>query len=77
MTIDERLDRLADRHEALAQSVEMLTHSITRLEQNHEKTEGVMQQAGQMITGLAEAMAQLARVVQAHEHRLERLEGGA
>jgi len=31
MTIDERLDRLVGRHEALAQSVELLTKDIAEL----------------------------------------------
>ena len=28
MTIDERLERLTERHEALAQSLELLTHEV-------------------------------------------------
>ena len=31
MTIDERLERLADRHEALTQSIELLTHDINEM----------------------------------------------
>lgn len=31
MTIDERLDRLVERHEALAQSVDLLVHSVRDL----------------------------------------------
>ena len=32
MTIDERIERLTERHEALAQSVELLTHQMRNLE---------------------------------------------
>lgn len=63
MTIDERLERLTERHEALAQSVEMLTHNMNRLEQKTEV--------------LADAMTKLVELVRSHEHRLEHLEGGA
>ena len=31
MTIDERLDRLTERHEALTQSVELLTRDVAEL----------------------------------------------
>jgi hypothetical protein len=32
-TIDERLDRLVERHEALAQSIELLTHDVEQMRQ--------------------------------------------
>lgn len=32
-TIDQRLDRLVERHEALAQSIELLTHDIDQMRQ--------------------------------------------
>ena len=38
MTIDERIERLTERHEALAQSVEMVTHDIATLTQRVETT---------------------------------------
>lgn len=46
MNIDERLDRLTERHEALMQSVELLTHS-------QEKNEALMTQAIESIQSLA------------------------
>jgi hypothetical protein len=36
MNIDERLERLAERHEALAQSIELLTHDISELRASAE-----------------------------------------
>jgi hypothetical protein len=62
MTIDERLDRLTERHEALTQSVEL----IARTTQDN---------AGQ-ISALREAAASLLQIVQIHENRLSGLEGG-
>ena len=61
MTIDERLDRLTERHEALTQTVEVLARTT------HEHT--------QQITGIMEAAARLLHIAQIHEQRLTRLEG--
>jgi hypothetical protein len=36
-TIDERLDRLVERHEALSQSVESLTHDIHQMQAQQER----------------------------------------
>jgi hypothetical protein len=62
MTIDERLDRLTERHEALTQSVELLART------SHEHS--------QQITDIMEAAARLLHIAQIHEKRLTRLEGG-
>jgi hypothetical protein len=61
MNIDERLDRLAERHEALTQSVEMLTRDVHDLRG--------------FVRDIAEGTARLLHIVQAHEQRLDRLEG--
>ena len=59
------LDRLKERHEALAQTVELMAqmHHTTQ-----EKNERLMAQA-------LEAINALARIAQAHEQRLDGLEG--
>lgn len=62
MTIEERLERLTDRHEALTQSVEMLLTA-------QRETEKHLGQLGQFIDSLA-------RIAEAHEHRIDRLEEG-
>jgi hypothetical protein len=62
MTIDERLDRLTGRHEALTQSVEILA----RTTRDHT----------QQIEALREASASLLQVAQIHEHRISGLEQG-
>ena len=60
MTFDERLDRLTERHEALAQSVEILL--------------AVSREHGQQITDLSEACVSLLQIAQIHEARIGRLE---
>ena len=62
MTIDERLERLTERHEALTQAVEILARTT------HEHS--------QQITEIMEAAARLLHIAQIHEQRLTRLEGG-
>jgi hypothetical protein len=61
MTIDERLDRLTERHEALTQTVEILARTT------HEHS--------QQISDIMEAAARLLHIAQIHEQRLTRLEG--
>jgi hypothetical protein len=61
MTIDERLERLTERHEALAQSVEVMTVM-------HRENE---QRLGQIM----DSMNRLINVVEAHEHRLDSHDG--
>jgi len=57
MTTDERLDRLVERHEALTQTVESLTHDI----------EGMRG----FISDIAQGTARLLRIVEVHEHRID------
>ena len=61
MNIDQRLDRLTERHEALALSVELIAVGIQKLEQRHEV--------------LAQTVEVLATSSQRHEKALDRLEG--
>jgi flagellar biosynthesis/type III secretory pathway chaperone len=61
MTIDERLEKLTERHEALTQTVQVIADM-------QRKNEVLMAQA-------LEAINSLARIAQAHEHRIDRLEG--
>lgn len=64
----ERLDRLTERHEALAESVQLHDAAITRLEEAQRKNEILAGQTLEMINSLA-------RIAQAHERRLDQLEG--
>ena len=73
MTIDERLERLTDRHEALTQTVEILVHTqqdyLQRQEAINEKNQIVMAHVMESIDGLA-------RIAHTHEHRISDLERG-
>lgn len=62
MTIDERLERLLERHEALAQIVEIMSGQIANLVE-------AARQDGENIRALA-------RIAEIHERRLTDLEGG-
>ena len=80
MTIDERLDRLAVRHEALTQSVELLVHEQREWwEKNqrvHERNEQMQEKNQILIAQVLESIDSLAWIAHAHEQRLSDLEGG-
>ncbi len=61
MTVDERIEKLTERHEALAQSVEMLTMDL-RTQQT-------------IVTQLVGGIQDLVTVVRSHETRITRMEG--
>lgn len=61
MTVDERLDRLTERHEALTQSVELL------LRESQEQT--------RQVGALRDASSALLQIVQSHENHISGLEG--
>jgi len=61
--IDERLDRLTARHEALTESVESLLASVRQLYATAERD--------------GENIRALARIAEIHERRLTELEGGS
>jgi hypothetical protein len=70
MTTDERIDRLVERHEALAQSVELLAASVHEQGLNIDK----------LLASLAKTDARIEALVgiaESHESRLRDLEGGA
>ena len=62
MTIDERLEKLTERHEALTMNLELLHRDVQDLK-------AVAQQDGENIRALA-------RVAEIHERRLTGIEGG-
>ena len=68
MTFEERLDRISARHEALAQTVEVIAGMQKENERRFAETERRFAEVAQFIN-------QLARVAETHEHRLDRLEG--
>jgi len=60
MTIDERIEKLTERHEALAQSVEILTMDL-RTQQT-------------IVTQLVGGIQDLVTIVRSHETRISRME---
>lgn len=83
MTIDERLEKLTERHEALTQTVEI----IAIMQRDNEKRMGVLEQSMTTLSGttsrleasmatLSETMNRLANIVIRHEERLDTLDGG-
>jgi prefoldin subunit 5 len=68
VNIDERLDRLAERHEALEQSTELLHASLRELREIATAHDGYM-------STLMSAATKLLETATNHERRLTRLEG--
>jgi hypothetical protein len=69
VTIDERIERLTERHEAFAQSVEILVAENPRIVAENRQRD---RQLGEIMEGIA----RLVHVAEIHEHRLTELEGG-
>ena len=67
MTIDERLEKLAERHEALTQTVELMARENERITR---EIDGIKSYTSE----IAEATARLLHIAQIHEHRITRLE---
>ncbi|MFI5103236.1 MAG: hypothetical protein ACHP9V_07720 [Terriglobales bacterium] len=68
MTTDERLDRLAERHGALAESLQLLTADVQSLAQSVKEHDRILR-------GHADLIGDLARIAAGHEQRIQRLEG--
>jgi len=64
MTIDERLDRLVECHEALSQSVELLTKDVRELGQSVGELRQGFGELGKYVGEVAEGTARLLRVAQ-------------
>lgn len=67
VTIDERLEKLAERHEALTQAVELMSRDLYAFQQKNE----------QRFSEIMEGIARLLHTAEIHERRLSDLEGGA
>lgn len=73
MTIDERLDRLTERHEALTQTVELMVH---QQQEWWEKAEKRQEKNETLMAHMLESIDSLARIAHLHERRITGLEGG-
>jgi archaellum component FlaC len=69
MTIDERLDRLTERHEALTQTVELIAAAQIK---NDER----FGQVTRNFEIVLDSIKRLERIAAAHEQRIEDLEEG-
>jgi hypothetical protein len=65
MTTDERLDRLTEKHEALAESLQLLTADVQSLAQSVKEHDRILR-------GHAGLIGDLVRIA---EQRMQRLEG--
>jgi predicted RNase H-like nuclease (RuvC/YqgF family) len=78
MTTDERIQKLVERHEALAQTVEMQTHNIETLTQRIDETRQMIVGVAHNLDGFAremrDNMSELITVARIHEHRITSLE---
>jgi archaellum component FlaC len=68
MTIDERLEKLVERHETLTQTVELLAREMQEMKSS---IEGIKSYTNE----IAEGTARLLHIAEIHEHRITRLEG--
>jgi hypothetical protein len=87
MTIDERLERLTERHEALTQAVELMVaehqaeHQAMAAEQRNMAAENRagferLAKVENILGQVVRPIDTLARVVELHERRLDNLESG-
>ena len=68
MNLDERLERLAERHEALTQTVELI---VAENRQAAEKMAAENKQRDRRLGEIMEGIASLLHVAEIHEHRLD------
>ena len=74
MDIDQRLDKLTERHEALTQTVELIAHMQQKNEEAHQKNELLLEKNQVLIAHVMESVDSLARIAHAHEQRITGLE---
>ena len=71
MTIEERIERLTERHEALVESIELMRAENEKTAQNVRILATVADQNETRAAKMMEAIASLARTVEAHQRRLD------
>jgi len=75
MTFEESLDRLKERHEALAQSVELLLQETRELRARSETLLATAEAHNVSLDKDAEHIRALVRIAEIHDRRLSALEG--
>ena len=78
MTIDERLEKLTERHEALAQSMELMQRQWedrwSNITAGFQQIHHTIHQINDALQQDAENIRGLARIAEIHEHRISHLE---
>jgi hypothetical protein len=74
MTIDERLDRLTERHEALTGHIELLTMDLVQLKVRVDNLTENVEKQRQTMDDLMVGFSTLAELARSHENRIGRLE---
>ena len=74
MTIDERIERLTERHEVLAQSVEMVTHHMATLTQRVETTSRDVASLTGHMANMMQAITRLANTGGIHNLQIQDVE---
>jgi hypothetical protein len=74
MTIDERLEALTARHEALTQSLELLTYDVREMRASMDHR---FAKTAEIFETALDSIKRLETIATAHEHRISRLEDEA
>jgi len=72
--IDERLDRLTERHEALTQTVELMAAEMRDTRHLMDRVVNNVDEMAAAIRQLAGIVTELSKIVGTHETRIQRLE---
>ncbi|MGC2111349.1 MAG: hypothetical protein WA655_17675 [Candidatus Korobacteraceae bacterium] len=75
MTIDERLEKLVGRHEALTQTIELMAREMHDTKSSIDGLKSSIDGVKSYTNEIAEATARLLHIAQIHENRITRLEG--
>ena len=74
MDFDQRLQRLAERHEALTRTVEIIAAMQKENEKRFSVNERRFAETDRRLGQVPEAITQLGHIAESREHRLDRLE---
>lgn len=74
MDIDQRLERLTERHEALTQTVEVIAGMQVKTEEAQQRLAEAQRKNEVLIAQVMESVNSLARIAHSHEHRITDLE---
>ncbi len=71
MTIDERLEKLLERHEALAGTVEMHDHALSRLESAAQQQQEILKDQQEMLKHQQEMLKQQQEMLKQQQEMLK------